>query len=143
MSRGLKFFALFLLASTAIPAMADDVTYADQILCTLISATECLPDQPCESTSLIDSNVPRFIEIDLDKKEMRTTKASGLNRSTKIKNFQTDAGLLILQGYENGRAFSFLITEKTGMASIAVAREDLGVSIFGACTPLPAAAEKE
>ena len=43
----------------------------------------------------------------------------------------------MLQGFENGRAFSFLIAEKTGRASIAVARDGLGVSVFGACTPLP------
>jgi hypothetical protein len=41
-----------------------------------------------------------------------------------------------------GRAFSFVIVEKTGMASIAVAREGMTVSVFGACTPMPAPAVK-
>ena len=52
-------------------------------------------------------------------------------------------GFLVLQGFEHGRAFSFLITEKTGRASIAVARDGLGVSVFGACTPMPARGGKD
>ncbi len=31
-----------------------------------------------------------------------------------IKNLEREAGQIVLQGSENGRAFSFLITEKTG-----------------------------
>ena len=67
----------------------------------------------------------------------------GQNRSTPIKNLERDNGKIVLQGFEKGRAFSFLITEKTGMASIAIAREGLAVSVFGACTPLPTTEGKE
>jgi hypothetical protein len=41
----------------------------------------------------------------------------------------------VLQGYENGRAFSFMIDEATGDVTAAVARETVAVSVFGACTP--------
>ncbi len=36
---------------------------------------------------------------------------------------------------EQGRAFSFVVVEETGMVSIAVARDGVTVSVFGACTP--------
>jgi len=46
------------------------------------------------------------------------------------------AGTLVLQGFEKGRAFSFVIEEKTGAVTIAVAGPSRGVTAFGACTPL-------
>ena len=45
-------------------------------------------------------------------------------------------GQIFLQGVENGRAFSLVINEQTGVLSAAVARENTTVSVFGACTPL-------
>ena len=50
-------------------------------------------------------------------------------------NLQRDAGQIVLQGYENKRAFSFLIDEKTGWVTVAIARRDVAVTVFGACTP--------
>ena len=66
-----------------------------------------------------------------------TTEVSGENRTTAIKNVEREGNMLLLQGAESGRAFSFAIHEVTGMASIAVAAEDRGVLVFGACTPTP------
>ena len=66
----------------------------------------------------------------------RTTQASGLNRATAILHLQREGGQILLQGYENGRAFSFVIGEKTGLLSAAVAAEGLTVGVFGACTPI-------
>ena len=82
-------------------------------------------------------DIPQFIEVDLDERTLSTTEASGENRSTPIKNLEREEGLIILQGYEKGRAFSFVIAEEDGMASIAVARDGLNVAVFGACTPMP------
>ena len=59
-----------------------------------------------------------------------------MNRATPIKNLHREDGLIFLQGVEMGRAFSFVIQEETGDLSAAVAREDVTVSVFGACTPL-------
>src|SRR5438093_847135 len=67
---------------------------------------------------------------------LRTTKASGENRSTPIKNLERADGSIFLQGVEKGRAFSFAIEEDTGFATIAVARRGRGVTVFGACTTL-------
>ena len=91
-----------------------------------------------ETTAPWNLNIPQFIEIDLAGKMLSTTKASGENRSTPIRSLLREDGNIYLQGVEGGRAFSFVITEATGMASIAVAREDVTVSVFGVCTPLPA-----
>ena len=58
---------------------------------------------------------------------------------TPIRSLSREDGLIVLQGIEAGRAFSFVIDEESGMVSVAVARDGLTVSIFGACTPMPRA----
>ncbi len=127
--------AALLFVST--PCLADDLTGAERLLCATRAVMACWTDGECDSVSPTDVRVPQFVEIDLKHKKMATTKASGENRATDIVNLQRDAGKLVLQGYQNGRAFSLVIEEKTGQASAAVALSDLSVALFAACTPLP------
>ncbi len=63
---------------------------------------------------------------------------SDQNRSTAIKNLEREDGQIFLQGFETGRASIVAITNKTGMASFADAREGATVAAFGACTPMVA-----
>jgi hypothetical protein len=117
------------------PVLADDLTGSDRFLCTSVLATSCGDDGECESAPPWELNIPQFIKVDLDARTLSTTKTSGENRSTRIKSVERENGLIILQGSEQGRAFSFVITEETGMSSIAVARDGLAVAVFGACLP--------
>ena len=119
------------------PVGADDLTGANRFVCATTSAVICWDDGTCDTGSPADLDLPQFIEIDLQQKRLSTTKASGLNRSTPIVSIQRDADMIILQGYENGRAFSFLIAEKSGLASVAVVADGRNVAAFGACTPMP------
>ena len=137
---GAILFCLALLLASA-PLAADDLTGADRFLCSSAQVTACFALGECVSLPPWELNVPQFIEIDLGEMTLSTTAASGEDRSTPIKNLEREDGpgrasLIFLQGVENGRAFSFVITEETGMASIAVARDGLAVTVFGACTPM-------
>ncbi|HEY2796488.1 MAG TPA: hypothetical protein VGK26_01250, partial [Thermoanaerobaculia bacterium] len=105
------------------------------LLCTSVQATLCTSDGDCETENPWELNIPQFLELDLKGKMMATTKASGENRSTPIRTLEREDGLIFIQGIEMGRAFSFVISEKTGMLSAAVARDGKAVSVFGACTP--------
>jgi hypothetical protein len=127
--------AALLAAIGATASRADDLTGQQRILCTVSQVTLCYTDGDCDKGSAWDFDVPQFIEVDLQQKKLSTTKASGQNRTTPIVNLQRDAGQIVAQGYENKRAFSFLIDEKTGWMTVAVARRDVAVTVFGACTP--------
>jgi len=139
MSRYPRFamLAVLLALAAASPALADDITGQKAILCTAVQATACYSGGDCEITPPWNLNIPQFIEINFDQKTLSTTKASGENRSTPFRTFLREDGQVFIQGVEGGRAFSFVITEATGIASIAVAREELTVSVFGMCTPMP------
>lgn len=133
-----------LVVLVAVPAqfaLADDLTGENRILCAAVQATYCVEGGECAIDLPWNLNIPEFIEIDLIAKMLNTTAASGENRSTPIAHLTRENGLIVLQGFEMGRAFSFVITEETGRLAVAVAREGYTVAIFGSCTPLPAVSE--
>ena len=132
--------AMIVVLSSAGAARADDLTGADQLLCTAVQATKCTDDGDCTQDLPWNLNVPQFIQMDLKAKRLSTTRASGENRSTPIEYQKRENGQIVLQGFERGRAFSFVIDEATGMLSAAVAAQGRAVVVFGACTPVPAAA---
>ncbi len=136
-NRGGFWVMVLLIMVVSTTALADDIKDAKGILCTAVQATVCFMEGDCEIGAPWNWNIPQFIEIDFAKKVLRTTRASGENRQTPFKNLEREAGLIFLQGVERGRAFSFTIEEDTGLVSIAVARNGVTVSVFGACTPLP------
>lgn len=137
--RGSTPLVVVALTIVASAARADDVTGADRLLCHADAINICYDDGTCEAGSADALNLPQFIEVDLVAKRLSTTKASGLNRATAIESMKRPdgAGTVVLQGFEKGRAFSFVIEEKTGAVTIAVAGPSRGVTAFGACTPLP------
>ena len=142
MKRGLLSLAcLGSLVMSSPPPLADNVTGAHDLLCTSVQATVCDADD-CEIGPPWSWDIPQFIEIDLDDKLLRSTEASGENRETPIKNMQRTDGTLFLQGIQRGRAFSFVIDEASGMASIAIAMDGRTISVFGACTPRNADARR-
>jgi hypothetical protein len=124
------------LALAAAPALADDLTGAKALLCSALEVSACESSFGCDSGPATDWKVPTFVEIDLAAKTLRTTRASGEERSTVASVVERKDGRILLQGIENGRAFSFLIREADGAMTVAVARDELTVSVFGACTPL-------
>jgi hypothetical protein len=120
---------------------ADDLTGASRFLCASVQATKCVEGGACGIDLPWNLNIPEFIEVDLTAKKLSTTAASGENRATPIAHLARENGLIVLQGFEMGRAFSFVITETTGHVAVAVATEGRAVAVFGACTPLPVVAE--
>ena len=132
-----RWLSMVLLAVVlAAPVLADDLTGADRFLCTADEASICSMEGECVTAEPWTLNIPQFIEVDLAEKTLATTEASGEDRQTTIKVLEREGGLILIQGSEQGRAFSFVIAEEDGVASIAVARDGATVSVFGACTPM-------
>ena len=120
-------------------ARADNLKGAAKLLCSTGQLAACFDDGECEHAAPWALNVPAFIEVDLAKKQLSTTPASGENRTSPIRSLERTEGRIVIQGIEGGRAFSFLIDEESGALTAAVARNGVGVVVFGNCTPTPAA----
>ena len=123
--------ALLLASSTSID---DNVANSDRLLCSTSQLVVCFENGECVTMQPWEIGVPQFVVIDTKKKVISTTKASGENRSTPIRTLQREDATIFLQGVEAGRAFSFSIDEQTGLLTVAVSRDGLTVSVFGACT---------
>jgi hypothetical protein len=130
--------SLWIAAALALPlsAGADSLSNQNLLLCTAVTAMHCHDDGDCVVDVPWNLNIPQFIQVNLEKKTLSTTKASGENRSTPIRNLVREGGQIYLQGLEGGRAFSFVINEESGLLSVGVAADGKVVSVFGACTPL-------
>ena len=125
------------LALVSAPGLAEDLTGANQLLCSAGVVVVCADDGLCDRLAPADLRIPQFVEVDLVKKRLSTTKASGENRTTDIASLQRNEGRIILQGLQKGRAFSFVIDEESGAITAAVAADGLTVTVFGSCTPTP------
>lgn len=125
------------LAMTLLSAdmFADNVAGADRFLCSTLQATVCVAEGDCAIVAPADLNLPQFIEVDTKAKSLATTAASGENRRTTAVVVSRTEERLVMQGYENGRAFSLLVREATGQASFASVADDRSVIVFAACTP--------
>lgn len=115
---------------------ADDVTGSDSLLCYAFSAARCELDGPCEMKTPWDLNLPDFLKLDLKAKRATTTAASGSLRETAIRTVERSNGIILLQGVQGERAFSWLITEASGEGTLTVSSPAAGLTVFTACTPI-------
>jgi len=115
-------------------ALADDISGVDEIICAATQVQICIENDTCYAATPAELDVPNFVVINTKKKTISTTEASDLNRSTSFTSVVKDGGRIYLQGIEGRRAFSFVIDEATGLMTVAVSRDGLAVSVFGACT---------
>ena len=127
------YIALALLLASA-ASIADDISNSNKLLCSTSHLVVCFEGGECITMQPWEIGVPQFVVVDTKKKLISTTKASGENRSTPVRTLQREDGTIFLQGVEAGRAFSFSIDEQTGLLTVAVSRDGLTVSVFGACT---------
>jgi hypothetical protein len=137
--RGREFAAVLVAAVLVFGAQAssaDDLTGSDRFLCVPVQATVCVEDGECVVELPWNVNIPQFIEVDLRAKRLATTEASGQNRETTIEHLNRVDGNIVFHGFEMGRAFSWVIDERTGRVTAAVATDGIAVAVFGACTPL-------
>ena len=139
--RGLTLVVMLALAGQT--GWADDLTGSTRLLCAPVQATVCFEDGECVVDLPSNLNIPEFVEVDLAAKRLSTTAASGQNRATPIAHVGREDGNIFLQGFEMGRAFSWVINEQTGQVTVAVAFEGTSVAVFGACTPIARTAEPD
>jgi hypothetical protein len=120
-------------------AMAEDLTGRDRFLCSARNVTACTEDGVCVNGTPLEFNVPQFVEVDLGAKMLSTTAAAPEYRTTPINHLKREDGVILLQGSQGDRAFSFMINESLGLATVAIATDGFNIGVFGACTPMPAA----
>jgi hypothetical protein len=126
-----------LLLGLAGSVWADSIVGSDEFVCAAGHVSVCAHDGSCENTSTADMGIPQFLLFNLSNRTMRTTEASGENRTSEISIQVREGGKLLIQGSQGGRAMSASISESSGDAAFAIVLDSVTVSVFAACTPLP------
>jgi hypothetical protein len=101
------------------------------LLCAATEVMECAGEGECQRRTAEAVNLPPFINIDFKGKLIGTADGSG--RTTPIQRLESGDGRVIIQGGQEGRAWSMVISD-TGKLSVGILDDELAVVVFGACT---------
>jgi hypothetical protein len=118
------------LSSFVAGAGAADFDGSKSMICAAIEANDCASGASCLKGLAEDINVPQFIRLNVADKTI-----SARGRTSTIQNLSRGPGVMVIQGFENARAWSITVWE-TGKLVAAVAGEEEGFIIFGACSVL-------
>lgn len=122
------------LAAPAPPASAAGMYDGSKpMLCAVTAVSECTKDGACERSAPQEgNNLPGFVRVDVKAKLLTDNDVSG--RKTEIKSSAIVDNQLMLQGAENGKAWSIVIASDSGIFGSSVVEDDGLFAIFGRCT---------
>ena len=114
---------------------ADDLTGSETLLCYGWAAAVCHIEGECDETTPWQLNMPDFLKLDLDRGIAETTETAPEARETELQTIEREDGIIILQGRQGERAFSWLISEATGEGTLTMSTLGEGITVFTLCTP--------
>lgn len=128
------FAACALLGCSFAAGSADAVGFdgSKDFLCAPTDVAECDAAARCERVSPSEVDLPAFVRISVSKKQLSNIEPP--ERTTRIENVRSADGLTIMQGAENGRAWSLVVDQQTGKLSGSIADGAGAFVVFGACT---------
>ena len=132
-----KLWTIILTIGCAVPAAglaaAADFDGSRNLLCAPTDLVECGGAGECQRLTAEELNIPQFFTVDFKKKQMSGKLENGEVTTTAIQNVAKHEGRTILQGAENGRAWSMVIGQMTGDMTAAIAGDGTGFVLFGVC----------
>jgi hypothetical protein len=123
-----------LAASTTEASAAGKYDGSKPMLCAVTAVSECTKDGACERSAPQEggNNLPGFVRVDVKAKLL--SEVDGGTRKTEIKSSAIVDNQLMLQGAENGKAWTIVIASDTGIFGSSVVEDDGLFAIFGRCT---------
>ncbi|MEP4485837.1 MAG: hypothetical protein ABJ013_09435 [Halioglobus sp.] len=129
--------ALGLLAMLPLSSIAaDSLSAKGSLVCASIHVLACDADNHCMQGPPSSFEVPYFMFVDFDKKEVRATSDEGNIAISPIKESHVTDQAIILQGFENGRGWTLAVGRADGKLSLASAGADIHFAISGNCTEM-------
>ncbi len=128
---------MILLCIIILPAssIAGDFDGSKPLICSTMEAIQCIPGELCNRVKPEDINFPLFLKVNFKDKTISGLRKDGELLSTNIKTMERENGNLIMQGIQNGKAWSMIITEATGKMDLTVSGDQIGFIVFGASIP--------
>ena len=127
--------ALLCVLITPFSVAAGDFDGSKPLLCATIETFECGPGIDCYRGTAQSINIPQFLKINFKEQKISGTLESGEVLTTNIEKMESIDGNLILQGVQNGKAWSMVIIGANGKMTLSVSGDQMGFIVFGACMP--------
>jgi hypothetical protein len=116
---------------------------SSEFICASVDVMECLPTKGCNKVAADDVDIPRFIKVDVENKQIAAGSA-GDERKTAIERVEKVDGKLMLQGAEDGResgapdgiGWSMSVVEDSGDMVLTASGDGVAFVVFGACTSM-------
>jgi len=115
-------------------ATAGDFDGSQPLLCVPTDITSCHGAGDCGRMSAEEANLPQFVHVNFKKKTLSGKLEGGPDDSTPIQRVVMQEGYTVLQGIGQGRAWSMVIDHEHGEMSAAIAGDEGGLMVLGACT---------
>jgi hypothetical protein len=126
-----------LTALVAAPALAKGPFDGSKpLLCAVTDSDICVEDGACVEGDAEDVRAPRFVRLDVKAKKIEILDAGREGEVTSVDRVVRSEGRLILQGVEEGRGWTLLVSENTGETTLSVSDDGGAFVTFGACTAL-------
>jgi len=122
------------MAAAGAMAASAEAPPAQHLLCAIISTASCAPGTGCSTGLAEDLNLPQFIRVDLEHKNIKGVRPNGEETSSIIESSYRNDGMMVLQGMENRRGWSIAIHEADGAMTATAAGKGSAFAAFGACT---------
>ncbi|HEY7041097.1 MAG TPA: hypothetical protein VID28_19670 [Methylomirabilota bacterium] len=121
-------------APTTPAAAAGRYDGSKPMLCAVTAVSECTKDGNCERSGPHQegNNLPGFVRVDVPGKLL--TDNEGAGRKTAIQSSAVVDNQLMLQGSENGKAWTIVVATDSGVFGSSVVEDDGLFAIFGRCT---------
>lgn len=131
-----SFSTAFLFASACLlPAAASAAT--GSYICAFSDVYECETVAGCKRAHLHDINVPEFIVIDLDKKQLTGAAIGHTNRTEDIEGISSTDKLVFIHGTQDEESWNATITLETGEMAGGITSGTSSFALFGNCTTKP------
>ena len=129
----LAWMVVAVLAGSAAPVAAAGLDGSTPITCATSVTYDCGLSGDCIKDSPEAINLPRLIRLDFAAKKVFTNWGTGEDRSAEIGSQLVDQDRLILQGVQNGNAWSLAVSQKTGVMSLSISGDEAAIVAFGVC----------
>ena len=106
---------------------------ATPMLCSIVTVVECGEAGDCIKGTAKTYNLPTFLRVNFDQNTITGTNSEGKALKAEIMSSHKQQGNLLMQGNQNGRAWSVLVNQAKGDMSASINIEDGGYLLFGAC----------
>jgi len=131
---GLTLAAMYLVSAES--AMAASQEARGKILCAAHHVVGCVETGECLQGRARDFDLPGFLLVDFERKQVTGRKVSGEDDVSPIRNTETTEKQLILQGVENHSGWTIAIDRSDYSMSLTISSRELNVMMFGECTAI-------